>query len=132
MSYLLDTNICSAYLKGNPRVFNRFIQYAGNLNTSTVVLGELYTWVNRTKTKPSTRDALADLLRNVQVLPVDHDVARQFGQIRAALLDAGRPAPELDLLIGCTAILYDLTLVTGNAKDFQNIPDLRIENWLVP
>jgi hypothetical protein len=32
LSFLLDTDICSAYLKGNPVVFNRFIQYGGGLH----------------------------------------------------------------------------------------------------
>ena len=40
--------------------------------------------------------------------------------------------PALDLLIAAVALLYDLTLVTNNTKDFQNIPGLRLEDWLSP
>jgi tRNA(fMet)-specific endonuclease VapC len=73
---------------------------------------------------------LNDLLADVHLLPVGHEVARKFGQIRAALLDQGRPTPTFDLLIACTALVHDLTLVTHNTQDFAQIPGLRLEDWL--
>lgn len=42
MSYLLDTNICSAHLKRSGGLAHRFIQYGGRLHIPTIVLGELY------------------------------------------------------------------------------------------
>ncbi len=130
MSFLLDTNIVSAYLKGDQRVFNRFIQYGGGLSVSTISAGELYSWVHRKKTRPSYRDALEELLAELALLPVDHDVARKFGEVRAALLDQGRPTPEADLFIACTALAHNLTLVTHNVVDFDSIPGLHVEDWL--
>lgn len=132
MRFLLDTNICSAYLKGDGRVFNRFIQHAGGLAVSAIVAAELYSWVYRAKTKPERLQGLSDLLSELQVLPVDHDVARKFGEIRAALLDHGRPTPEVDLLIASTALVHDLTLVTHNVQDFDHLSGLTIEDWLLP
>ena len=35
-----------------------------------------------------------------------------------------------DLMIAATALVHDLTLVTHNVKDYQNIPDLQIVDWL--
>ena len=43
MSFVLDTDICSAYIKGHKAVAARFIQYGGRLYVSTTTLGELYT-----------------------------------------------------------------------------------------
>ncbi len=34
-----------------------------------------------------------------------------------------------DLLIACIALAHDATLVTRNTKDFQPIPNLKLENW---
>lgn len=130
MSFLLDTNICSAYLKGDGRVFNRFIQHSGGLSVSAVVAGELYSWVFRAKTNPQRLEGLDALLSDLAILPVDHAVSRKFGEVRAALLDEGKTPPDIDLLIGCTALVHNLTLVTHNVQDFVNIPELRIENWL--
>jgi tRNA(fMet)-specific endonuclease VapC len=130
VNFLLDTNICSAYLKGEARVFNRFIQHAGGLAVSALAVAELYSWVYRAKTKPDRLQGLSDLLSELHLLPVDHDVARKFGEIRAALLDQGRPTPEIDLLIASTALIHDLTLITHNVQDFAHLPGLRIEDWL--
>jgi predicted nucleic acid-binding protein len=44
LSFLLDTDICSAYLKGNHSVGNRVLQYGGRLYVSALTAGELYTW----------------------------------------------------------------------------------------
>lgn len=130
MSFLLDTNVVSAYLKGDQRVFNRFIQHGGGLSTSAITVGELYSWVYRMKTRLTYRTALDDLLAELALLPVDHDIARKFGEVRAALLDQGRPTPEADLFIACTALAHDLTLVTHNVADFAHVPGLRVEDWL--
>jgi tRNA(fMet)-specific endonuclease VapC len=53
MSFLLDTDTCSAYIKGNPLVFSRFLQYGGRLAIATITLGELFTWAFRAKAPPS-------------------------------------------------------------------------------
>jgi tRNA(fMet)-specific endonuclease VapC len=34
------------------------------------------------------------------------------------------------MLIGCTAVAKKMILVTENVKDFENIKDIRIENWV--
>jgi len=36
------------------------------------------------------------------------------------------------LLIASVALTHDLTLVTHNTADFQNIPGLRLDDWLIP
>jgi predicted nucleic acid-binding protein len=48
------------------------------------------------------------------------------------LLDQGRPTMSTDLFIAATALVHDLTLVTHNTRHFQNVPDLAVEDWLVP
>lgn len=35
-------------------------------------------------------------------------------------------------MIASVAITHDLTLVTHNTADFANIPDLRLDDWLIP
>ncbi|HEV8603743.1 MAG TPA: type II toxin-antitoxin system VapC family toxin [Tepidisphaeraceae bacterium] len=132
MSFLVDTDICSAYLKGNRAVNNRFLQYTGGLYISTVTLAELYTWTLRSSAPPRHSQSLLELLRDVATLDVTQNVARKFGEVRAALLDQGLPPPDLDMLIAATALVHDFTLVTHNTQDFTNVPGLRLMDWTVP
>jgi tRNA(fMet)-specific endonuclease VapC len=56
----------------------------------------------------------------------------EFGRLRGTLLQQGVSVATVDLMIAAVAIVHDLTLVTHNTADFQNIPGLRMEDWLRP
>jgi tRNA(fMet)-specific endonuclease VapC len=132
LSFLLDTDTCSAHMKNVRCVNNRFYLHAGRLHISTVTLGELYVWALRSTASPKRMQSLLDLLNEVQVLAVDAVVARKFGDVRAWQFDHGLGSPELDLLNGAVALVHDLTMVTHNQSDYDNIPNLRRNDWLVP
>jgi tRNA(fMet)-specific endonuclease VapC len=132
VTYLLDTDTCSAHLKQRGLVTNRFLQYLGRLHVSVITVGELMTWALRAKAPPRRLQGVHDLLKDVAVLAVTEDVAREFGRLRAWLLDVGRPTREMDLWISATASLHGLTVVTHNVHDFAHIPGLTVEDWLAP
>lgn len=58
-----------------------------------------------------------------RVLPVDEPVAR-----RAAALHIPDPAPFRDALIGATALVHRMAMVTRNVKDFERFDDLEVVN----
>jgi tRNA(fMet)-specific endonuclease VapC len=68
----------------------------------------------------------------VSLIDYDRDCAQRFGRERIGLRRNGIEVSTTDLMIGCVALEYDLTLVTHNTSDFQNIPDLRLVDWLTP
>lgn len=76
-------------------------------------------------------DLLA-FLKDVTILDVDESVARRFGEIRAALLDAGLPNPDMDLVNASTALVHGLTIVTHNTQDYIDVPGLSLADWLNP
>ncbi|MCU0980448.1 MAG: type II toxin-antitoxin system VapC family toxin [Pirellulaceae bacterium] len=133
MSFLLDTNICSAHLKRPAGLMHRFVQHSGGLYIATIVLGELYAWAYR---RPNPTVLLGkidnDLLPDVVVLDYDPPCANEFGRLRGSMLQKGIVVSRLDLMIGAVALVHNLTLVTHNTADFQNIPDLRLVDWLRP
>lgn len=133
MSFLLDTNIVSAHLKRPRGLTHRFVQYSGRLYVSSVALAELYVWAFK-KADPEPRLTVIEaMLRNeVARLDFDDDCARKFGELRVDSMRLGVGVGPLDLLIASVALVYDLTLVTNNTADFQNIPGLRLEDWLTP
>jgi len=131
MSYLLDTNICSAHLKRPGGLTHRMIQHSGRLYTSTVVLGELLAWAyRRNNPAPLLQQIEAELLSDILVLDYDRACAERFGQIRGALLQQGISVNTADLMIAAVALTHDLVLVTNNTKDFRNIPGLTQQDWL--
>lgn len=130
MNFLIDTNICSACIKGDRVVWNRFLQHAGSMALSVITVGELWTWARRAKTQPNARHAIAELIELLDVVEVDIPVALLFGDLRARLFDAGTPMPDSDALIAATALTHNLTLVTHNTADFLTVSELRLEDWL--
>src|SRR5207245_2922334 len=108
---------------------NRFLQHTGGLCISAITLAELYTWALRATAAPKRLQGLRDLLSDVTILDVNVEIAERFGRLQAALFDAGTPAPAMDLLIGATALVHDLTLVTHNTQDYAKIPSLRLADW---
>jgi len=131
VTFLLDTDICSAHLKRPAGLTHRFIQNAGRLFIPTIVLGELYAWAYRRANPLSLIDKIEnDLLEDVAVLDYDHVCCKAFGRLRAVLAQKGRKTGRLDLMIAAVAVVHDLILVTHNTRDFQNVPGLRLEDWL--
>jgi tRNA(fMet)-specific endonuclease VapC len=131
MSFLLDTDTCSAHLKRPSGLMHRFVQHSGGLYIATIVLGELYTWAYHRRNPASIIPRIEnDLLSDVQVLDFDVDSAREFGRLRGQLLQKGISVSRMDLMIGAVALVHNLTLVTHNTADYQNIPGLRLDDWL--
>ena len=130
MNFLIDTNICSAYLKGEKSVWNKFMQHTGGLAISVVTAGELWTWVSRGTASQRSKDSITEFIGGVEVVELDLKIAIRFGELRGQLMDSGTPMPDMDGLIAATALTENLTLVTHNVTDFNAVPDLRIENWL--
>jgi tRNA(fMet)-specific endonuclease VapC len=51
---------------------------------------------------------------------------------KVRLRKTGKPVnDEFDLLIGATAIKHSLIPVTDNLKDFKNMENIQIENWMI-
>jgi tRNA(fMet)-specific endonuclease VapC len=132
MSFLIDTGIASAYLRGIGLVQNRFLQYTGGLAVSTITMAELKMWLLRVNTPGKFLQELPGFQQQVHLLPVDDAVAQRAGEIGAALLDKGLTVATPDLLIAATALVHGLTLVTHNTQDYVNIPSLMAVDWLVP
>jgi tRNA(fMet)-specific endonuclease VapC len=56
---------------------------------------------------------------------------REYATIRADLEKRGLPIEPNDLLIAAHARSLGLALATGNTDEFERIPGLVVENWLI-
>ena len=98
MSFLLDTDTCSAYLKNDQRVVSKVMLHFGGLHVSVVTVGELLTWAQRANAPPSRLQGVRDLLKASTIHEIDLSVAEKFGEVRAGLLDQRITVGEMDLL----------------------------------
>jgi tRNA(fMet)-specific endonuclease VapC len=130
MSFLLDTNICSAHFRRPAGLAHRFIQHSGRLAIPTIVLAELYAGAYHEPNPRRLLSKIEELILDVEVLPFDGLCAERFGIVRGGLLQRGLPVGTADLMIAAVALVHDLTLVTHNTSDFQHVPNLRLEDWI--
>ena len=130
MSFLLDTDICSAYIKGDARVGHRVMQHGGRSHLSANTLGELGTWALRRNARPRRIEGVASFVCDTAIIDNDVEVAMKFGELHAELLDRGESGQITDLFIAARAIVHAITLVTHNTRDYVGIPGLRLEDWV--
>lgn len=101
----------------------------GELAVSAITLAELQFGVlvaKEARVRAERLRRLSVLQRRFDALPVDEAVADSYGQLAAAVVDAGRQprARSLDLLIAATAHAHGARLYTRNRRDFVGIEDL--------
>ncbi len=75
MSFLLDTNVCSAHMRRPGGLAHRFVQHSGRLWTSTLVLAELYAGAYSIDQPAKIIAGIRDLLADVRILPFDDKCA---------------------------------------------------------
>lgn len=101
----------------------------GELAISAITLAELHFGVLVAHQPRARSERLRRLLivqRKFDALPVDHAVAASYGQMAAAVVEAGRQprARSMDLLIAATAHAYSARLYTRNTDDFEGLGGL--------
>ena len=134
--YLIDTNVISEARKrskankGLREFFKKVAEQKTRVFISVIAVGELRRGVELIRHRGDTRQAnqlekwLDALLREYQdqILEINQDIAQLWGRLRV-------PHPEnaLDKQIAATALIYDLTVVTRNHKDFAKT-GVRVHN----
>lgn len=133
MTFLLDTNICIYALKQNPTVLGRLLaEKPVDVGLSVITEAELRTGAAKSSSSTRATRLLEHFLRPLAVLDFTSDDARAYASVRARLEHAGTPIGPLDTLIAAQAVARKLTLVSNNEREFKRIPDLRVQNWLLP
>ncbi|HJQ56644.1 MAG TPA: type II toxin-antitoxin system VapC family toxin [Vineibacter sp.] len=138
MTFLLDTNVISEWVK--PRPDPGVIAWLADVDEdrvflSVVTMAELRYGIERLATG-SRRRRLDDWLRHElpsrfegRVLPVGDAVAEAWGRIAARREAAGRPIGAMDAFIAATANAHDLAVVTRNTSDFDAVVKEVVNPW---
>jgi predicted nucleic acid-binding protein len=138
MSYLLDTNAISEWVK--PRPDHGIVRWLDEVDEdrtylSVITLGELRKGVDRLA-DGRRRDRLdrwlttdlADRFGN-RMLPVDTAIATEWGRLLARAEAAGTAIGGIDGLIAATAKVHQLRVVTRNLAHFRHAGVDVISPW---
>lgn len=125
--FLLDTNIVSELRRGdrvNQGLSSWFHAAAEeDLYLSVMTLGEIRKGIERLRPRDPAQAIVFErwlsTLENEfsgRLLSIDADTADEWGKLQAI-----RPLPVVDALIGATCLRNNLQLVTRNESDFQGL-----------
>lgn len=133
MKYMLDTNICIYALNQRSDVLYTHLHslLPSDIVLSVMTLAELRYGAAYSKHPAKNHQQLDIFLSPFEVLSWDEGVASCYGDLVADLRRAGTPIGPIDALIAAHALSLKLILVSNNLKEFQRVPGLICENWLV-
>jgi tRNA(fMet)-specific endonuclease VapC len=128
--YLLDTNICVYFLKGQFDLDKR-IEKAETENcfVSEITIAELKFGAENSEKKEKNRKTVDEFVRKFTILPIFNSLD-VYAKEKSRLRKKGLLLDDFDLLIGATAISNNLILVTRNISDFARLEGISIENWV--
>lgn len=133
MKYMLDTNICIGLIRKKPKqLIERLVAcLPGEVGVSVMSVSELAYGAQKSAQTAQNLSALNEFLIPLEVKDFDQNAASIYGQIRAALERQGTPIGSMDMLIAAHALSLNVILVTNNTREFQRVPDLRLEDWMI-
>jgi tRNA(fMet)-specific endonuclease VapC len=132
--FLLDTNICIYVMKQRPpEVLSRFEAIATQepLGISVITLAELEHGVVTSQARANNCAILEAFLSNVDVIDWGKKAAKVYGEICTDLEQKGMIIGQMDLMIAAHCLSLDGVLVTNNVREFERVPGLKLENWVV-
>ena len=120
MSFLFDSNAISEAMKREPNLqVRQLIDKQTPVLLSAVSVEEIYYGLTYKDARKKWAWFENFVQSRCEVLPVTTDIAKQCGILRGQFRLQGITRSQADLLIGATALLHNLVLVTRNTKDFE-------------
>ncbi len=129
--YMLDTNICIYILKEHPEHIRIKFNEIEQVHISSIVYSELCYGIELGEQHLMERrwKQVNEFISLLTIHSWNHEAAKIYGKIRALLKKQGMLIGNMDMLIAAHAISLDATLVSNNVREFERIPDLKLENW---
>ena len=138
MSYLLDTNVVSEWVKPEPA--RSVVAWLAEVDEdeaflSVIAIAELRRGIEllaagrrRQRLEKWLSEDLADRFHG-RILSIDVFVADAWGRITARAARAGRTVGSMDALVAATAEVHGLALATRNTKDFDHLGVSLFNPW---
>jgi tRNA(fMet)-specific endonuclease VapC len=128
--HLLDTDTSIRLMRYQPSFVRRLAALrASEVFISSITYHELYYGALHSGNPDRHFKLLETLTDTVTVLPFTRFSAKRSAEVRESLAAKGMPIGTLDTLIAGHALEHELTLVTGNLREFSRVEGLPLENW---
>ncbi len=129
MTYMLDTNTVSHFLRQHPNVTKRITSLPlDSLCLSVISEGELRYGLARKPDAKNLHIVVQEFLKRVDVLAWSSEAAQHYGNLRAELEAKGASLGALNMQIAAHAFAIGATLVT-NDQAFKRVKKLKVEDW---
>ena len=138
MSYLLDTNVVSEWVK--PKPSPSVVAWLAEVDEdrvflSVVSLGEIRSGVEQMPAGPRRNRLTSWLVDELplrfegRLLEVERQVADRWGVLTARSRGLGTNLSAVDAFLAATAAVHGLTLVTRNVADFDKLGLRLLDPW---
>lgn len=136
--FLLDTNVLSELVRRKPDTrVTAWLEATDEdlLHLSVLTIGEIRKGVailppsrRRTELESWLETELQARFAS-RVLPIDEAVASRWGWLAGQAQANGKSLAVIDGLLAATALHHNLTLVTGNVRDFSGTGAVTMNPW---
>lgn len=137
--YVLDTDHVTLFFRGHAEVVARVLSTPEDQRAVTVpgVEEQLRGWFTAVRKARQAEDLarayeglfqVIEMAKTFNVLPFTRAAVDRYLDLRSELRRLGKQ----DLAIAAIALEFDGTLVTRNRQDFEQVPNLRVEDWSKP
>lgn len=132
LRFLLDTNIAIYVIKRRPlSALALFNEHSGHLAISAITLAELMHGAEKSNAPAKSLAVVEDFCSRLEVLAYGPKAAMHYGNIRSSLERRGLTIGVNDLHIAAHARSEGLSLVSNNAREFERVDALQLENWAI-
>lgn len=127
--YLLDTDIVVYFFRNQKGIAQHLATISPeNIYISEVTVAELEYGNYCGGRYEENKELLDRFLSCVNVVPFSAAI-NIYAKERFRLKSIGMGIEDFDLLIGCTSVAKNLTMVTNNIKHYSRITGIQIEKW---
>ena len=130
---MLNTDTCIFLMRGESPALAARVQSVPLQQQvmSAVTFAELTygVQVSAAAKRKQNQSVLDSLVLHLAVLDWPQDAAKHYAEIRADLKKRGAQLGAADLMIAAHARAMGAIVVANNAKDFERVKGLAVENW---
>jgi tRNA(fMet)-specific endonuclease VapC len=129
--FLIDTDISSYAIKSQHGIAKKLLGLrADEWGISVISYHEIAFGLSLQNLSVKVSENGPVFLASSTVFNFDSESAEAAAFVRKTLRTMGKPTGYFDSLIAGHALALDATLVSNNLKHFENVPGLKLENWL--